>query len=90
MASRRLTLDSRAWPSRSGWKSLAAPWGSPGSPRFPLKGSFKGNIYIYVCIYIYTYYRDMDIDLSMGLDIDMDAASDMTWLFLQIEGSVLG
>ena len=34
--------------------------GTPGSPRFPLKGSFKGDV-------------DVGIDIDVDIDIDLDA-----------------
>ena len=36
--------------------------GTPGSPRFPLKGSFKG---------------DIGIDIDVDMDIDLDARGDL-------------
>ena len=48
----------RARREGAGREPRTAPWGTPGSPRFPLKGSFKGDIGI-----------DIDVDI---MDIELD------------------
>ena len=42
-------------------------WRKVRSPRFPLKGSFKGDI-------------DIGIDVDINVDVDMDVISDMAVL----------
>ena len=61
------------------------------SPRVPLNGSSKGNMYIHIYTYVYIYiyvYMYMYADIGLDIHVDMDIDSDIA-VSVKLEGGVV-